>query len=194
MLKLTASSIILDVPRSAVQEAKELAEASAAKYQQLVDLKKAPYHQNTVHSHFIGKIGEIGAAMAFEQLKSLARAEITVDEVFRDSKRDRECDIIINDLRVEVKCWKPYALDLYGPCVSDRQAVKLAKKADAVVYCTFDERSGQFILHGWNTMKDIEETPAQLTGPAGKPEKQVLNRKMAMRLMSELPILSHQVA
>lgn len=194
MLKLTATQIILDIPKSAVREAKELAEASAAKYQQLVELKKAPYHQNTVHSHFIGKIGEIGAAMAFEQLKSLARASVNVDEVFRDSSRDRECDIIINGLRVEVKTWKPYAYDLYGACVSDRQAVKLAKKADAVVYCTFDERSGQFILQGWNTMEDIENTPAQLTGPAGKPEKQVLNRKMTVRAMSEIPILSHQAA
>lgn len=194
MLKLTATSIITTIPQHVVDEAKELAESSAAKYAKLVDLKKSPYHQNTVHSHFIGKMGEIGAALAFEQLKSLARANIIVEEVFRDAKRDAECDLVINEMRIEVKCWKPYAIELYGPCISDRQAKKLGKKCDAVVYCTFDERSKQFELIGWNTIEDIDNTPSQLTGPKNSPAKMVLNRVMKARMITELPILTHHAA
>lgn len=191
MFKVTADRMILDVPQSSIDEAKALATESAAKYQNLVAKNKAPYHQNTVHSHFIGKIGEIGAALAFQGLKSFAQSDVEIDEVFRDANRDRECDLIINGLRVEVKCWKPYAIEQYGPCISDRQAVKLHKKCDAVVYATFDQRTKEFQLIGWNTMDDIAETPAVLTGPADRPEKQVLNRKMAARNITELPVFSH---
>lgn len=194
MLKLTADRIITDVPKHLVDEAKQLAEVSAAKYSGMVELKKSPYHQNTVHSHFIGKMGEIGAALAFSELKSLARANINVDEVFRDAKRDSECDLIINEMRIEIKCWKPYALDLYGPCISDRQAKKLGKKCDAVVYCSFDERTGKFVLVGWNTIDDIDKTPSVLTGPSNRPEKLVLNRQMKARNITELPIFSHHSA
>lgn len=194
MFKLTADTISLTVPQAQVNEAKQLAQASAERYQAIVDLKKAPYHQNTVHSHFIGKIGEIGAALAFAGLKSFTPTDINIDEVFRDSKRDRECDLIINEMRIEIKTWKPYAIEQYGPCISDRQAVKLHKKCDAVVYATFDERSNEFKLIGWNTIVDIQGTPAQLTGPIGRPDKQVLNRKMVARMITELPIFSHSNA
>lgn len=194
MCKLTATSISTIIPVELVKEARQLAEVSAAKYSGLVDLKKSPYHQNTVHSHFIGKIGEIGAAQAFNELRSIARQDIKVEDVFRNDKRDAECDLIINDMRIEVKCWKPYAVELYGVCVSDRQAKKLGKKCDAVVYCTFDERSNTFELIGWNTIEDIETTPSQLTGPKNNPAKMVMNRVMKSRMITELPIFTHHPA
>ncbi len=191
MIKVTADKITMTLPFAAVNEARKLAKESAEKYSALVAQNKAPYHQNTVHSHFIGKVGEIGAAAAFQGIRSLARADVEIDEVFRDSNRDRECDLIINGMRIEVKTWKPYALDLYGTCVSDRQAVKLHKKCDAVVYASFNEKTHEFQLVGWNTIEDIQNQPACLTGPVDRPEKQVKNRVMTPRMITELPLFTH---
>lgn len=190
-LQIKPDSIATKLTQTTLDAAMASAKDSAAKYQALVRMSKAPYCNNDVSRHFIGKVGEYGSSQVFEQLQSVFGQQLTIDNVFKDESRDSECDLIVNGLRVEIKTWKPWAFNTYGPCISDRQAKKLNKKCEVVVYAVYDQDTKHFALRGWNYTKDIDGVKAKLTGTPGK---QVLNRVMTPRAIIQLPVLSHQVA
>ena len=190
MIKLIRNGINYTVTDADRNMAHTLAMESFNLYSKKITQSKSPYNQNNFKSHLVGKIGEVAAGNAFTELKSMLGWEYTLDCVYMDAKRDSSCDLIINGLRIEVKTWRPIDWTTYGACISERQAVKMAKKADVVIYGTFDTESGEYILKGFNTMKDIFAVSPKLTGPTGK---QVLNRSMEERPITSIPITQPEV-
>ncbi|AUS02689.1 hypothetical protein NVP2275O_108 [Vibrio phage 2.275.O._10N.286.54.E11] len=184
-IDIAQDHILYQVQQADIDLATKLAEESYNKYSKLVIKKKSPYHQNNPKSHLVGKIGEVAAGNAFMELKQMLGWTYTIDQVYLDPARDSSCDIVINNVRIEIKTWRPSDWSKYGACVAERQAVKMAKKADVVVYGTYNNCTNEYELKGWNSMKDIMNVTPQLTGPSGK---QVLNRVMTHRCITQLPL------
>ena len=180
--------VAIELPQRVLNAAMEAAKKSAAHYSALVDLGKAPYGDNSVERHYSGKIGEYGAHYLFGRVGVVIGREIQMDAVFMDDARDSECDLIVGDLRIEIKTWRPADYEHYGPCIAERQAVKLAKKCDVVVYGTYSHATNEFCLRGWNYVSDVDGIAPVLTG---RPGKQVLNRIMQPRTITELPWIKH---
>lgn len=173
----------MTLPQELIIEAQEIAIKTSEHYRILSRIFKfkTPYGQNTVHSHFIGKIGELGAALLFEKLG------LNVQKHFLDVKNDALADMSINDVRIEVKCWNPRAYRTFGACISEAQSLKIIDKCDIILYCTYDESDGSFILRGWNKTRDIQYSPIETTSSVFKPSRKVLNRIMEPRGIKKLP-------
>ena len=179
--------ISIELPQRVLNAALEAAKKSAAHYSALVDLGKAPYGDNSVERHYNGKIGELGAHYLFTRLCVSIGKEIAIDPVFMDDARDAECDLIVEGLRIEIKSWRPADYEHYGPCIAERQAKKLAKKCSVILYATYNHATNEFCLRGFNFTEDVEGVVPVLTGRIGK---QVLNRMMTPRTITELPFLA----
>lgn len=186
-VSIREDSISVHLPQKVLTAAWNAAEKASAHYAAMVDLAKSPYGDNSVERHYNGKIGEFGAHYLFGRLGPMFHREIPMDPIFMDEARDSECDLVVNGLRIEIKTWRPVDYNSYGPCIAERQAKKLAKKADVVVYCCYNHNTNEFALRGWNYVQDIDGIEPVLTG---RPGKQVLNRIMEPRVISELPWLT----
>lgn len=120
------------------------------------------YYNNKPDSHLKGKLGEIAVEQALKNF------EIKCDPAFREMNRDRECDILIEALRLEVKTWsETYWLQM-GRCVAVGQLPSLKKKADFVVWCSTPYVAGnaaQVRIYGVTPINQIEYQPRRLTGP-----------------------------
>jgi hypothetical protein len=165
-MKITQKGARFELPLSTINRATKLASASYLKYSN-TNNSSSPYLQNTSHSHVVGKIGEVGCSYA---LKSLG---FKVNELFNDNN-DTKCDIVINNTRIEIKCWTVKVWGQFGACIAEKQALKIHKKADIVLYCTYDDANNIFTLRGWNRTADILLATPQITGS----KNQVLNRTM----------------
>lgn len=163
-MKITQKGARFELPLSTITRATSLANASFIKYS---NTKSSPYSQNTKHSHMIGKIGEVGCSHVLQTLG------FNVQELFK-SGNDAQCDIVINNIRIEVKCWVVKVWGQFGACIAEKQALKIQKKADIVLYCTYDDINNIFTLRGWNSVIDINAVQPILTG--GKTP--ILNRVM----------------
>lgn len=194
MIVINQDSILYQVTEADRRLAKALAEESCNKYSKIID-DKSPYHQNNLRSHIVGKIGEVAAGNMFLEMKQLLQWSYDIEQVYLDSNRDSSCDIIINNLKIEIKTWRPCDWEQFGACISERQAVKLNKKCHVVVYGTFDDLTGEFTLRGFNTTQDIKNVLPKLTGrihydhkTGAKIDRRVLNRVMRPRCITQLPI------
>ena len=194
MLQIKNDAMYYTIQQSDLVLAERLAADSQAKYSSKVADAKSPYRQNTLQSHLMGKIGEVAVAQAFKMLKQIADWPYVIDEVYLDPIRDAQADLIINSLRIEVKTWRPWDIQAYGYCVAERQALKLHKKADVIVYGSYNKYTNEYIIHGFNSVGDLRTAETKLTGPADDPSKQVLNRIMSPRPIIELPIADYVAA
>lgn len=185
-LDIKESSISIKLPESLLIKAREAAEKSSLFYSAKVDVVKSPYGGNDVERHFMGKIGEYGVEYLLTRLAARNKQELTIDAVFTDPARDSECDIIVNGHRVEVKTWRPVDYDRFGPCIAERQAKKLAKKCSLILYVTYNSSTNDYVFRGWNNVTDVDGVEPVLTG---RPGKQVLNRVMTPRVVTDLPFM-----
>lgn len=178
---------VVDLTTAEVLEALKMAEQTFRVF------ANAPGHYaNTVNSHFRGKLGELACS------RWLAANGASVEQVFGDAARMRECDIIVSGdscWRLDVKTWDQAYWAELGRCVAAGQLAALRNKADAVLWCTSPsklspERSIHIEIAGWNNIADIETAPRRLTGPRGR--RQVDNHQVEpenVRPVSELMTL-----
>ncbi len=138
-------------------EAKQLSKETYEKFK-----TRAGYYNNSPNSHLKGKLGEIAVELYFKTL------ELECEAIFRDLSRDRECDLLVNGHRIEVKTWSSEYWSEMGRCIAVGQLQTLTAKADSVVWCTTDY-SGFGLpivqLQGWNSIHEIQDAPIKLTGP-----------------------------
>ena len=123
-----------------------LSEASLATFKET-----RGYYRNTANSHLIGRVGEIGVARWFED------AGYSVDRLFEQAGRERECDLMCDGRRVEVKTWTAQWWPAWGRCVAVGQLAALAQKADFVLWATaeVDRDSAAVDLQGWSSIEDV---------------------------------------
>lgn len=170
------------LPQSLIIKAQEIAIGTSEFYRDMSFKKKqkSPYGQNTVHSHFVGKVGEMGASYIFEKLG------LAVQNDFMDPRNDGKADFVINGCKIEVKCWVPHVYKSFGACVSEAQVERIAQKADIIVYCTYSESDSSLIIRGWNKVQDMQYSPSVITGNNGR---EIRNKKMDPRPIRKLPII-----
>ncbi len=138
-------------------EARRLAEFTHARWKNTTG-----HYRNLPRSHLLGKLGEVAA-------EKWARDQgVDVEAVFRDLDREREADLIVGVLRVDVKTWTAAYWDNWGRCVAVSQLPRLRTKADAILWTTHDDTSGADVvtLRGWSTMVDVTASEVRETGPA----------------------------
>ncbi len=125
------------------------------------------HYNNTVDSHFRGKIGEL----ACEQWA--ASAGIPCEPIFKDATRMQEADLYLGVLRaqrIEVKTWNAAFWQNLGRCVAVNQMPDIRAKANAVIWCITPDgiASGVSVeIAGWNTVAEIAQLPPVWTGPKG---------------------------
>jgi hypothetical protein len=154
------SAIEIVLETSAVEQAVRLAEDTYRRFEQV-----RGYYRNTVNSHLVGKLGEIG----IEQF--LQSRDCVVDSAFRDDQREGESDIVSNGNRIEIKTWTDAYWPQWGRCISVHQYAKILAKADIVGWMSVIQHSEDEAVckfHGWNWVKEIEQQPKLWTGPQGK--------------------------
>jgi len=176
MLSESTVSLTLDD----IQEARALSEESYRRY-----ATTSGHYRNTASSHLIGRLGEIGC-------ERWLGASVKCESAFRDSARDKQCDIVVAHERIEVKTWSMEFWRPWGRCVATRQLPAIQRKADIVVWCTIDrlrEADCDVTVRGWNRLTEIATLGPTWTGPAGR---QVENLQMPESLThSPLELLSH---
>ena len=148
-ITLTASQVV---------DAKSLAKATYEKYASLPG-----YYNTRPDSHLKGKLGELAVEAA------LMDAHMTIDSAFRDPERDRDSDIIVQSVRLEVKTWSDSYWDSMGRCIAVGQLPTLKRKADFVVWCSTsykDEEEATIKIYGLTPVDRIEFEPRRVTGPA----------------------------
>jgi hypothetical protein len=142
-----------------ITEARVLAEATFERFARV----RGSY-RNTLNSHFVGRLGEL----LVEQF--LLSSEIQIDSAFRDSNRDRECDLLSGQARLEVKTWNSDYWAAWGRCIAVTQLPAIKRKADIFVWTTVsDPRSARVTgkIRGWNYVEDVAGHVPMETGPAG---------------------------
>lgn len=147
--------------------------------------KSAPgYYTNTFESHLNGKVGEVAL------LKWLGSQVVSIDAAFTDLKREREADVIVSGLRIDMKTWAEKWWPEMGRCIAVKQLPSLRKKADRIVWGWIRELTAEqaiVVLAGWSTIEDVELAPQRNTGPKGR--RQVFNHQIDevhLRTMSSL--------
>jgi hypothetical protein len=142
---------------------KQLDEARVLAIETYEKFKNFPgYYNNKPDSHLKGKLGELAVEQA------LKNVGIDCDSAFRDVNRDRECDILIEGRRLEVKTWSDAYWLQMGRCIAVGQLPRLKKKADFVVWCStpyVDGDVAQVRIYGVTPINQIECEPRRLTGP-----------------------------
>ncbi len=158
------------------------------RYKVLAPEHKAPYGFNHPHSHFVGMVCEHAAFVLFNEIELSTGKNLNIDPIFQNSKRDGECDLKVNDLRIEVKGIKYKSWKDFGPCVSTRQYENIIKKADVVLWVLYNEKKQEFSFEGFNYVKDIGLQPIILTGVEGRPKIENYPVLDILKPLKELPI------
>lgn len=163
------------------------------KYTKLAPSHSSPYGFNHAHAHFVGLVTEHAAWVLFTEIEEMLGIDLGIDPTFHDAKRDRECDLIVGGLRVEVKGIKNASWNNYGPCISTRQLSKIEKKADIVLWALYNERTQEITFEGWNPVNEIRSITPEMTGIEGK---QIENYKVLslLRPLSEMTFNKEEVA
>lgn len=176
-----------------IQQARQLAKASYNQFKQ-----RSGYYTNTPQTHFIGKLGEIGALCCLEGVG------LTCQAVFEDTKRLQECDIIVREtVRVEVKTWSSIHWDELGRCIAAGQIGALECKCDVVLWCVVSadgldpehqaaEESCDVRVAGWSEVSDIRDAPMRVTGYGGMP--QVMNYQLCESSLRDTASLSRRLS
>ncbi len=129
------------------------------------------HYTNAMHSHFIGKLGELAAERA------LLERGLRLDAHFRHPEREALCDIVVKlrgysvVCRVEVKTWSRAHWPDLGRCIAVEQLPALAKKADLVLWCITnapdpdsDPAPVEVEIAGWSTLEAVRAAPVRWTG------------------------------
>jgi hypothetical protein len=160
-------------------EADDLAQQTFEKFK-----NQNGYYNNTANSHLKGRLGEMAVEQLCEELS------LDFESVFRDLSRDKECDLVVNSLKIEVKTWSTSYWDDMGRCIAVGQLGTLQKKANYIIWCTTNY-SGDGVavveIQGWNFVSEIEDAPVRWTGPVQG--RQVKNHQFDqgdLRRMDEL--------
>ncbi|WEM33481.1 hypothetical protein EJP02_420 [Escherichia phage EJP2] len=142
--------------------------AKSQRYNNMLNGRKAPYGQNHPHSHYVGMVAEHATLVLMEEIEQLLNIDMKIDAVFLDDKRDKECDIVVNGLRIEVKCIKYGSWVKFGPCITAAQRKNIERKADVVLWAVYNERKQSFTFEGFNRVEDIANIPTEMTGVQGR--------------------------
>ncbi|WOL22945.1 hypothetical protein [Escherichia phage vB_EcoM_JNE01] len=138
------------------------------RYKVLAPDNKSPYGFNHIHGHFVGMVCEHASFVLFNEIENSTGIKLNIDPAFQSDGRDGECDILVNNLRIEVKGIKYKSWKDFGPCVSTRQLKNIQKKADVVLWVLYNEKKQEFSFEGFNYVKDISSVPVVLTGVPGR--------------------------
>jgi hypothetical protein len=149
-------SVLVSLDEEEVAEATRLADATYALFR-----NHPGYYRNLRGSHLRGKLGEMAVA------KWATALGFEVKPLFRDITLTSREDVVIGNLRVEVKTWDHATWTDMGRCVTPGQLGSLRRKADAILWCSVD--GSDVTLHGWSTLDDVEAQPVTMTGPAHYP-------------------------
>jgi hypothetical protein len=153
----------VDLEEAEIRTARALALETFEKFQNIPG-----FYNNTVDSHLKGKLGEIAVEKYLKNISS--EVNIEIDSAFRDSARDRECDIIVGPIRIEVKTWTRRFWPDLGRCIAAGQLPRLVAKADIVIWCVSETPSDsgcQIEIVGWTPTDEIHLSPRRMTGPSG---------------------------
>ena len=142
--------------------------AKSQRYETLMQGRKSPYGQNHTHSHYVGMVAEHASLVLMEEIENLVGHNLNIDAVFQDDTRDAECDLVVNGLRIEVKCIKYGSWVRYGPCITAAQRKSIENKADVVLWALYNERQQSFTFEGFNHVADIASIPSVMTGPVDR--------------------------
>lgn len=164
------------------------AKAKSERYTKISPDHKSPYGFNHPHSHFVGMIAEHSAWVLFDEIQHILRRDLKIDPAFQDDTRDAECDLIVNNLRIEVKGIQQRSWNRFGPCISTRQLRNIQRKADVVLWVLYDEHHQAVSFEGFNYVKDITSVPTKFT--AGKGKEPIENYPVLdiIKPLQELPL------
>jgi hypothetical protein len=120
------------------------------------------HYRNLEKSHRLGKLGEV--AIARWATESGVQP---IECLYEDGAREREADLVLGAVLVDVKTWSASTWPAWGRCVATSQLAALKRKAAAIIWTFTEERDGQVrvTIVGWSTMQDIEAAPVKSTGP-----------------------------
>ena len=137
------------------------------------------HYHNSAKSHLLGKVGEI-AVEAW-----LATEGIEADSAFRDDGRDREPDVQVRGLRLDVKTWSPEYWAAYGRCVTPGQLKTKFSSCDGVIWAVGSTEAHPMTvtIMGWSSVDDIRSAPIRMTGPA---YRQIANHQLDQHDLREL--------
>lgn len=144
--------------------------AKSEKYERIASSSKSPYGFNHPHSHYVGLVAEHASWLLFNEIEDLIGRDLNIDPAFQSDKREAECDLYVNNLRIEVKGIKYGSWLRFGPCISTRQLDNIEKKADVVLWALYNERRQEFSFEGFNFVKQIRALPTLVTGAEGRPQ------------------------
>lgn len=137
-----------------------LAEKTFKRYQ------NAPGHyRNTANSHLVGHLGEFAAFIWFRD------NGFEPEALFSDPSKDRDCDILTNIGRVEVKTWNEIYWENWGRAVTVSQYPSIKRKADFIFWCSVDEiqsETPKVSFRGWSEVSIFEQVSPMLTGTPGR--------------------------
>ncbi len=125
------------------------------------------HYNNTLDSHFRGKIGELVCVQWAES------SGFPCEPIFRDAHRMQETDLHWggpHSQRIEVKTWNATFWQNLGRCIAVNQMPNIRAKADIVLWCITPDGIASGIsveIAGWNTVAEIAQLPSVLTGPKG---------------------------
>lgn len=121
------------------------------------------HYDNTENSHYIGKLGEMAV---FRYLQGEPHKVLI--PYFADEREVGKCDILSENMRIEVKTWSARHWPQLGRCVREEQLPTIRAKADTIFWCyvleNHDEASATVVIAGQNTIKDIANAPIRETG------------------------------
>jgi hypothetical protein len=143
--------------------------SKSEKYERIASEKRSPYGFNHPHSHYVGLVAEHASWVLFNEIEELLGMDLNIDPAFQNEKREAECDLYVNNLRIEVKGIKYGSWLKFGPCISTRQIDNIEKKADVVLWALYNERRQEFSFEGFNFVSEIRALPTLVTGAEGRP-------------------------
>lgn len=160
-----------------MEHIRTLANAKSQRYQQRKFDEKglSPYKSNASHSHFVGMACEYGAWLILDEIIKVYGLNTFLSPVFKIENRESECDLILNDTRIEVKGMPRGAWFNYGACVTAHQKKRIQKKADVILWVTIIEQTNRVIIKGFSNVADIDKVEPTMTG---NDSKKILNHVM----------------
>ena len=123
------------------------------------------HYRNTANSHLVGHLGEFAAFIWFRDNGFEPVAN------FSDPTKDKECDILTNIGRIEVKTWNDKFWDEWGRSVSVSQYASINKKADFIFWCSvtdIDSQTPAVKFRGWCEVGVVEGLTPKMTGIVGR--------------------------
>jgi hypothetical protein len=154
-----------------LREVIELSLARAARY-----AKASGHYKNTPGSHVVGMCGESASSVAFARLLWIHQ-----EALWRDPRRESECDLLVNDIRLEVKTRRSEWWEGYGRGIATTQIASVRAKADVVLWgvCHIaacrteaDVRAlteATVTFMGYSLVADFDGVPAKETGTGSMP-------------------------